>query len=248
MTEESSSPVRNSGSPQQQQTGGEPMGKPWRKLSSRELRGNCISFPAVKKFKILDYVQSFENHGITATSLLSIQISSSGQCRVTFAQQSFASSICKHGLRMDGSHIFPIAVDESLHSVQIHIHDVPIWVSNAAVESALSEYGTVLGAIRHGRIKVRENVFVASGVRFAAFKFLPGRTMPSYVKTGDGKGTFRVFHNDQQPTCHICSANDHLARDCPKQRPQLRSQQPSQQPSSQQEQEQQEQQEQKQKG
>ena len=109
------------------------MDEPWRKLSSRELRGNSISFPAVKKFKILDYVQSFENHGITATSLLSIQISTSGQCRVTFAQQSFASSICKHGLRMDGSHIFPIAVDESLHSVQIHIHDVPIWVSNAAV-------------------------------------------------------------------------------------------------------------------
>ena len=206
------------------------MDEPWRKLSSRELRGNSISFPAVKKFKILDYVQSFENHGITATSLLSIQISSSGQCRVTFAQQSFASSICKHGLRMDGSHIFPIAVDESLHSVQIHIHDVPIWVSNAAVESALSEYGTVLGAIRHGRIKVRENVFVASGIRFAAFKFLPGRTMPSYVKTRDGKGTFRVFHQDQQPTCRICSSNDHLARDCPKQRPQLRSQQPSQQP------------------
>ena len=70
--------------------------------------------------------------------------------------------------------------------------------------------------------------------------------MPSYVKTRDGKGTFRVFHQDQQPTCRICSANDHLARDCPKQRPQLRSQQPSKQPSSQQEQEQQEQQEQEQ--
>ena len=179
MTEGGSSPVRNSGSLQQQQIGGDPMDEPWRKLSSRELRGNSISFPAVKKFKILDHVQSFENHGITATSILSIQISSSGQCRVTFAQQSFASSICKHGLRMDGSHIFPIAVDESLHSVKLHIHDVPIWGSNAAVESALSEYGTVLGAIRHGRVKVRENVFVASGVRFAAFKFLPRRTMPS---------------------------------------------------------------------
>ena len=132
---------------------------------------------------------ALESHGISAAALLSIQVSSSGQCRVTFSEQSFAASICNHGINLKGSHIFPLAVDKSLNSIQIHIHDVPIWVSNAAVGAALSEYGTVIGAIRHGKVKVRDNLFVASGVRFAAFKLLPGRSIQSYIKTCDGKGT-----------------------------------------------------------
>ena len=100
-------------------------------------------------------------------------------------------------------------------SMTFFVSYVPIWVSNAAVGAALSEYGTVIGAIPHGKVKVRDNLFVASGVRFAAFKLLPGRSIPSYIKTCDGKGTFRVFHQGQQPTCRTCSANNHLARDCP---------------------------------
>ena len=56
MTEGGSSPVGNSGPAAQQQTGVEPTDEPWHKLSSRELRGNLISFPTIKKLKILDCV------------------------------------------------------------------------------------------------------------------------------------------------------------------------------------------------
>ena len=133
MADGCSSPEGNSGLAEQEQTGGETMEEPWRKLTGRELRGNSVCFPAVKRLKILDYVECFESHGISAAALLSIQVSSSGQCRVTFSEQSFAASICNHGCNLKGSHIFLLAVDESLNSIQIHIHDVPIWVSNAAV-------------------------------------------------------------------------------------------------------------------
>ena len=189
---------------------------PWTTLSGRELRGNSIVFPAFKQLKLLDYVKCFESHGLAATSILSIQISSSSQCRVTFSERDIVTNICKHGFFLQGKHILPSPVDESLNTIQLHVHDVPIWVANAAVESALSGYGKVVGAIRHGKVRVRENVYVASGVRFATFKPIPGCTIPSYIKFRDGKGSFRVYHEGQEPTCRICSARGHMSRDCPR--------------------------------
>ena len=187
---------------------------PWRRLSARELMARTVVFPAVKDIKLATYVQCLEKHGIEAEAILSVQVSSSGQCRITFTESSLAILVSKNGFVLNERHISPECL-AGTPNVQLHIHDIPVWVSDGAVEAALSQYGTVQGAIRHGRLKIRDGVFIATGVRFATFKLGTNKTVPSYVKSRDGKRNFRVYHADQTTTCRLCNKPGHIAKDCP---------------------------------
>eukprot|EP00117_Sycon_ciliatum_P037757 scpid102261/ scgid28170/ len=169
---------------------------PWRRLTATELKANTVTFPAVNDTKLIGYVQCLEKHGIQAEEILSLQVSTGGQCRLTFADKQLADQVCQHGFVIN----------------QLHIHDVPLWIAYAVVIATLSQYGTVQGQIRHGKVKVREGVHVASGVRFATFKLAGGKRIPSFVRTSDGKSTFRVFHEGQSPTCRVCDSTTHIAR------------------------------------
>ena len=104
--------------------------------------------------------------------------------------------------------------------MQLHLHDIPVWVPDCVVEAALSLYGTVIGPIRHGRVKIRAGVYVASGVRFASFKqAAPMKAIPSYITTRDGKSTFRAYHTGQKATCRLCGSTDHIAKACGRAKP-----------------------------
>ena len=113
-------------------------------------------------------------------------------------------------------HILPNLVAGN-QTLQLHIQDVPVWISDGAVEAALAQYGTVQNPIRHGKVKVRENVYIASGVRFATFRpATPRKPIPSFVKSRDGLSTFRVHHEGQAATCRLCGTPGHIAKICPK--------------------------------
>ena len=58
---------------------------PWRKFSPKDLKANTIVFPAIPRLKVVDYVDSLENHGISAEKILSVQVSTASQCRITFS-------------------------------------------------------------------------------------------------------------------------------------------------------------------
>ena len=185
---------------------------PWRHLTATELKARTVTFSAEKEVKLVDYIKCLELHGIRPEEILSIQVSTAGQCRLTFVCEQLAQQVCANGFIFKRNHIFPISVVN--RNLQLHIHDVPIWVADAAIVAALSPYGDVQGHIRHGRITVREGVHVASGVRFGTFKPSAGKTIPSYIRTRDGKGTFRVYHQGQTPTCRICDSTEHIAKHC----------------------------------
>ena len=187
---------------------------PWRKFSSKDLKANTIVFPATPRLKVVDYVDSLENHGISAEKILSVQVSTASQCRITFSCNTIVDAITGHGFILNGSLVLPQPL-AGPKSLQLHLHDIPVWVPDCVVEAALSLYGTVIGPIRHGRVKIRAGVYVASGVRFASFKqAAPMKAIPSYITTRDGKSTFRDYHTGQKATCRLCGSTDHIAKAC----------------------------------
>ena len=192
---------------------------PWRKFSSKDLKANTIVFPATPRLKVVDYVDSLENHGISAEKILSVQVSTASQCRITFSCNTIVDAITEHGFLLNGSLVLPQPL-AGAKSLQLHLHDIPVWVPDCVVEAALSLYGTVIGPIRHGRVKIRAGVYVASGVRFASFKqAAPMKAIPSYITTRDGKSTFRAYHTGQKATCRLCGSTDHIAKACGRAKP-----------------------------
>ena len=191
--------------------------EPWRKLSAVELRANTVVFRARKQVKLNQYVCALEEAGIDAAEILSIQVSTTGDCRVTLSKASIAEKVNCNGFRLGEENIFPVYYLSKSHEnfLQLHIHDAPVWLSDCLITGALAQYGTVEGNVRHGKFKVRDGLFVASGVRFATFKPKPGvKSIPSYVRSVDGKTVFRVYHDGQQPTCRKCGSPNHLAANC----------------------------------
>ena len=185
---------------------------PWRKLNAKQLRERTVVFKAEKGVQTPRCLESQE---ISCSQILSVQVSSSGQCRITFSETSVAQQISVHGFVL-GSHLVRPSLAGQSNTVQVHIHDVPIWITDGVVTSALSAYGSVKGSIRHGRVQIREGHHIASGVRFATFALAPGKSIPSYVRSADGRGVFRVFYTGQPSTCRICDLPGHMAKDCQK--------------------------------
>ena len=102
--------------------------------------------------------------------------------------------------------------------LQLHIFDVPIWIENTVICSALAAFGQIQGDIRHGQIQTPSGITVGTGMRFATIELKEGcRQVPSFVRTAD-QHQFRVRHEDQRATCRICMG-EHFARSCPSKRP-----------------------------
>ena len=80
---------------------------PWRKFSSKDLKANTIVFPATPRLKVVDYLDSLENHGISAEKILSVQVSTASQCRITFSCNTMVDAITEHGFLLNGSLVLP---------------------------------------------------------------------------------------------------------------------------------------------
>ena len=65
----------------------------WQKLTPGELRSNTVSFPAVSKVAIAEYLDALESQGFE--SIISLQVCSSGICRLTLGDEATARSF--HG-------------------------------------------------------------------------------------------------------------------------------------------------------
>ena len=96
---------------------------------------------------------------------------------------------------------------------EIQILDVPVWVEDSTIVSALSIYGEVMGKIRHGQVLTKSGMLIATGVRFSSFKKKNLIHLPSYVKTGNNN--FRVRYDGQPETCRLCNQQGHFAAACP---------------------------------
>ena len=96
---------------------------------------------------------------------------------------------------------------------EIQILDVPVWVEDSTIVSALSIYGEVMGKIRHGPVLTKSGMLIATGVRFSSFKKKNLIHLPSYVKTGNNN--FRVRYDGQPETCRLCNQQGHFAAACP---------------------------------
>lgn len=186
--------------------------EPWKSVSGNQLRANTVVFPALKSVKPSEYVHALEDHGINCPDILSVQVSAKGQCLVTFAKPDIADAIALRGFSLGKETISPRHFAE--RTIQLHIHDVPVWVSDGYVTSALAQYGSVAGPLRHGKFKSRAGTPIANGTRFATFKPKPNVQIPSNVSTPDGKSMFRVYYEGQVPTCFQCKSPGHIAKDC----------------------------------
>ena len=119
------------------------------------------------------------------------------------------------GFLLHDRHVFPTSCD-GLPTIQIHVHDVPVWVSDAAVTSALSPYGKLIGPLRHGRKQLPSGANIATGVRFATFELQPGKAVPRDLPCPDNAYTFRIYREGEPPTCTHCKSFNHHSDDCRK--------------------------------
>ena len=136
---------------------------------------------------------------------------SDGNHRVTLEDADTASRLVSHGFHFEDRHFFPVPF-ELVSATQVHIHDAPVWITDAVVESVLAPYGKVVGAIRHGRHKLANGKTISTGVRFCTFELK--RAIPSFVSSPNGTHQYRIYYAGQQQTCRLCSATDHLSKDC----------------------------------
>ena len=148
-----------------------------------------------------------------SAEILSIQVSTGGECRLSLSDITLLEKLVINGFLLHKERVFPSPFEKK--TIQIHIHDLPIWIPNCVVENSLTQYGTLVGNVRHGTLK---GTNIVNGVRFATFAPKPRASVPPCVLTPDGQVMFRVFYDGQPETCRHCSSTGHVARDCPQPR------------------------------
>ena len=102
------------------------------------------------------------------------------------------------------------------HATQLHIHDVPIWISDSNIISVLTPYGKIQRDHRHGRKQLQSGAYMSTGVRFASFEQKPGMTLPRTLRTSDGTHVFRVTREGDAPLCSNCQSYFHTTEECRK--------------------------------
>ena len=190
----------------------------FRDLSSDHLHKNSVSFKAPSSLKTLEIAEAVTSCGYD--DLVSAQLISS-KCILTFLSRENAVAISEHGVDIDGN-FFEVSLVSEPH-VEIKIFDAPIWVPDEQLLSALSAYGTRSGNVRHGFVRTRAGMRIATGVRYVNFRLHQNKTVPSYLKTqarlGKAPVQFRVTHEGQVRTCRHCNHPGHLAGVCPQRSP-----------------------------
>ena len=151
-----------------------------------------------------DYVTALENQGYGG--ILSLQFGARGECHLTLNSIKSVKSIEENGFLLRDRHVFPSRGLAVGRQIQLHVHDVPVWISDANVACVLAEYGRVVGDIRHGRRKLKSGAFMCTGVRFATFEPKPGVTLPSTMRTTEGSHVFRIIREGDSPTCTHCKS------------------------------------------
>ena len=158
--------------------------EPWRLVPSSDLRAQTVSFQTVKGLKPDDYVQALEGQGYG--DILSLQFASRGECHLTLGSQVSVNSIQANGFLLGNRHVFPSQFRSDRDTtIQIHIHDVPVWIKDSNISCVLSAYGKVVGNIRHGKRKLKSGAFMCTGVRFATFEPKRGMTLPRTHRTSE---------------------------------------------------------------
>ena len=182
----------------------------WLVISPDNLKRNTCVFTAPRGTKNLAVAEALANCG--TEDLVSFQMATKQQCKVTFETQDSVKPVCAEGITLNGETL-PVSPLFS-NTAEIQILDVPIWVDNLVIDNALNEFGHVVGEIRHGQVKTSAGRVVGTGVRFASFRFkTPATNIPSFVRA-DAKNIFRVRYEDQPQTCRKCSQPGHTANNC----------------------------------
>ena len=187
--------------------------EPWRFVDPATLKLLTVSFKCLKGIRPDQYVQSLESQGFG--DILSLQLGLKGECRLTLGSRTSVEQILSKGFLVEGRHVLPQQGGSLARATQLHVHDVPIWISDSNVISVLTPYGKVLGDIRHGRKRLQSGAYMSTGVRFASFEQKPG-TIPRTLRTSDGTHVFRVIREGDAPLCSNCQSYFHTTEECRK--------------------------------
>ena len=162
-------------------------------------------------------MKSLECRGVAPKDTLSIQVSTTGECWLTLASSKILDHVVNNGFSLGGHVLRPCPV--SVKTIELHVHDLPIWVTDGALETALTKYGSIVGPVRHEKFQIDNGEYIATGVRFLTFR--PNNsstTIPSYLRATDSNVLFRVYYSGQPQTCRVCNSTGHLAKKLPRER------------------------------
>ena len=186
----------------------------WKSLTGEDMKANTVVFTSHAGIKTVDVAKALVTQGYT--DVASVQITNSNLTKVTLLSATQTDALLGHGFFIGDSHfsVRPAFTKQ----LQLHIFDIPIWIENTVICSALAAFGQIRGDIRHGQIQTPSGITVGTGMRFATIELKEGcRQVPSFVRTAD-QHQFRVRHEDQRATCRICMG-EHFARSCLSKRP-----------------------------
>eukprot|EP00117_Sycon_ciliatum_P026738 scpid83327/ scgid21880/ len=181
----------------------------WNSVSPKVLKRNTGTFHVPLHTKTLEVAEALIEHGYT--DLISVQLTSNLSCKATFHSRDTLTRLCRNGFHLKSVEVRVTQLVPD--SVEIQIHDVPIWVQDDVIIESLGVFGSAVGPLRHGFVKTKSGLAIATGIRFATFSLRPNMQIPSYVKTSTNN-LFRVRYDGQPATCRKCSQPGHIAADC----------------------------------
>ena len=106
---------------------------PWRGHSAADLRTRTIVFPAQCLVKQADYIAALLAEGVPSAEILSIQVSTGSECRLSLSDITLLEKLVINGFLLHKERVFPSPFEKK--TIQIHIHDLPIWIPNCVVEN-----------------------------------------------------------------------------------------------------------------
>ena len=130
----------------------------WNSVSPKVLKRNTGTFHVPLHTKTLEVAEALIEHGYS--DLIFVQLTSNFS-KATFHPRDTLARLCRNGFHLMS---VEVRVTELVpDSVEIQIHDVPIWVQDDVIIESLGVFGSAVGPLRHGFVKTKSGLAIREG-------------------------------------------------------------------------------------
>ena len=171
----------------------------------------AVHFQCPKTVKHLDVAKAIQACSLSLGDVLQIDLHGRpGSCVLTLRDFATRDKLVAANLQLEGKSIDVLPGDGTVSATRVYIYGCEPALHLGHIESALGEFGEIVGNIDCEFVTV-EKFKILTGVRRVLMILKKG--VP--CKLSIQKRSYRTHHRDQIQTCFRCGVSGHQARDCP---------------------------------